>query len=1736
MIKKIMIIAAMIVTITLVTIIYGYKENKQSYNRFNKTGYIITKDAENYSTKYYFDADTKYKENYADQVTFEDVNDSKIKVDNKNFIHYTDGSIGALDKSVILNLEEISAPIIPYYNMTKQIELEYANGKYIIKNLNKQLELSNFIMKISDNKYMIVSNDMTLQLDDDREEKLNGYYEITYIDENVIRIENQEKTYQTIASNTNIKINNIKIDLNQKSVFLNEERKLEFSQMVINSDDNIELTELPEIENEVSEEEQENENQENEEQGNEEQEINIDYGKIEEGTTGNNKNATISNGNINGTTTTEEETAKNIELPVFSVTDLKTTTNIIDAQIQITDNDGLLTGDTTTKIIENNTGKVVYMTTTPNGIYDIPISMDNLKPDTNYTLISQAIYKKDEIEYKNDFINKIFRTESLGIDVEKDYFTTDTLSLNLKISEYSNIQSFKVTLTDEAGNLIKTQDIDSTIITDNKYNIIFDELNPNTDYKITLSNFVYEGLIMSANYNQTYQYKTLKQRPTINGTIYSINKKESMFTLALGNLKDPDNGIESYRYEIYNATQITQDNVAEPVATIEKSKLTSIDLKVDEKTLYRGTPYVFKVVCEFNDNEKIIEYETEYSNTFKLDGVEYPSVSFEKTNITFERIEGKILIDDPGRTLSLDSTNVMTVVYKNSIGITESFEYYGNLIIPFDKNNLRSGETYTISVYGTIDLQDGNGPTYCLIGTAVVNTPNTRPLKATMSKMLDVNKTFKINATLDSLEENDDLEATTLTGLTFNLYAGGDTSAPLVKTVKKIDTDIQPYSSNLKKSYYDTTFEITPEFFGLKSSDLKNGNYTIEITNGYDYTRYQNPIDINNNIISLQANGVVPNLPQNVDDCIDVNAIRNSNISNGRDDLNAETIVGYKMRANYDNSSRLLKYIKYYVYDAETNELLTPDGIISNANFDGTINFETIYLEDGIVDDDLDKGIRRGKTYYFSYEAYLDTDKDNIAETIYPQVIDSTVKLKSETLQPNKQEPTIYLYPSSTTDNQAIWKYNIYDVDNAIKNQTFSAYINNVLKDTQPIEINKDSYETLTFNNLQKGVFTISYDQTLTKGNVQTKQLVEQNFEGIYDLPRITYHLNKDVNKLTITLNNYEGNKSIYDRITALKVKFITSDSTKVLDFVPLQQDRAIIDLTEVSELINKEITVNVSAYYDSGISGYETTGLQAIQYTDITENKYISISDDLIYDNDNASESIYETTFDQKNINIQSKVYNTSVSLPILLTKNGVKYNYNTVTLKKIHEKVIECDDTPTFLFDKIIPGVSLLNKQGQLDILTTLAEAKFRIKVNGTNASYISQNKIYIELYKVDETGLGSTYIKTLETNVEELKNQYIISDLDPKTNYYIKICANLVTDNGIEYAQLYDVDYNSAGKLYYFKTLSEVGIQMKNVKMNFKSYQNKELEFTYNMDNISGIKKIEYNIYKYNKENGEYILNETPVDFGIEDDLIPTATMTKKILCNPGSNCEYDTKYKIEIIPYAEVDDELIRLDDEFSYDYTTPTPTRPFIWTKGTYDDTNLNFKISVVDPYKMIVEGKYKVNIYEIINDTKTDITPESVKNTEFSILSLNSTITIPDANISSRKEYEIEVITYLDEQNQIQPTEKYTKTYRINSQNFEGIYLGDVYTTKNNTNPQKMDIVFYNSNRLYEIDEVRYSIYNSNGYAKDNRINFNIQPTDNYYIMTLPELFEYEDVYYIEMQFLKNNKVMKQLSIEYAYK
>ena len=48
------------------------------------------------------------------------------------------------------------------------------------------------------------------------------------------------------------------------------------------------------------------------------------------------------------------------------------------------------------------------------------------------------------------------------------------------------------------------------------------------------------------------KFKTLKDKPEISEPSYEMDKRNSTFTLSITNVVDPDNGIQGYRYEVYD--------------------------------------------------------------------------------------------------------------------------------------------------------------------------------------------------------------------------------------------------------------------------------------------------------------------------------------------------------------------------------------------------------------------------------------------------------------------------------------------------------------------------------------------------------------------------------------------------------------------------------------------------------------------------------------------------------------------------------------------------------------------------------------------------------------------------------------------------------------------------------------------------------------------------------------------------------------------------------------------------------------------------------------------------------------------------------------------------------------------------------------------------------------------------------------------------------------------------------
>ena len=83
--------------------------------------------------------------------------------------------------------------------------LGYANSAYYVDNLGKQLKFESFIVRVNENKFLLVSDGIKLSVGDEEPVEIKAnYVEISFVDEGIIKIENQEASYQTISKDASL--------------------------------------------------------------------------------------------------------------------------------------------------------------------------------------------------------------------------------------------------------------------------------------------------------------------------------------------------------------------------------------------------------------------------------------------------------------------------------------------------------------------------------------------------------------------------------------------------------------------------------------------------------------------------------------------------------------------------------------------------------------------------------------------------------------------------------------------------------------------------------------------------------------------------------------------------------------------------------------------------------------------------------------------------------------------------------------------------------------------------------------------------------------------------------------------------------------------------------------------------------------------------------------------------------------------------------------------------------------------------------------------------------------------------------------------------------------------------------------------------------------------------------------------------------------------------------------------
>ena len=1555
------------------------RDNKTT---FKSSGYIISFEKGNTIVDK-FEEGTEYKENLNGELVFKNTENKKATSALDNFIHYENGDVAYLQNGVILDLSKINETIIPYYNITNKSLIEKEGNKYIIKTINGNLEINNWLGKISENKYIISGEKLTLKLAGSADilYSSENFFEFSYIENGVVVISDGINTRSATADETYFYIGeNTVINLGDKNIYFNNEEKVSLEQITINGDENIDI--IP------PEEEQKPDNPD---EGNNQDGDNNQGGNNGQGD-GNNQGQNGGDGteNPDGEDKPEEPEVTVTKNPQFKLIEATVTANKMDLLIGVIDTYKVISGDLNISITNMKTAKTVYTNTVSGDSTTIEIStaMGLLEPDTNYIVSIVGNYQTEDLTYERQYFQRVFRTETLGIKLQKDYASVDKLSFLVTMDEKTYVNEFDLTLYDSNNEEVKTEHI---IVNDRKeISILFEGLTSNTSYTGVLRNVNYANIIYSdinedggfrpdGSYTLALNLKTLKKPPIVSGLKGEVSKDENSVKLSIENIEDVDKGLSKFRYEVYEYNMTTPGEEGEPVKVIETKDAKSVDVPIDGVDLKMNQTYRFKVVVEYYDNEKTVEYEAGYSNGFVSGAAPAIRYVIDEEKTTFKTLVGTFFIEDKNCTVPIEGRECYSEVNNTYIRYykagTATVTYYTinvkfdpvTLSAQFEASDLEANTEYVVEVFGDVDLKDGNGKLENIqIGESLtVKTKEIVPLTVNWGeeKISNEEKVFSLGGNQIVSTNNSDAEAEGLINLKINVYGSNSKNiedGTFIGEITKV--------SNIKQEFYDNKFKLDSiDTFGLTIDDLKRKTdglltryYIFEITDAY-YNTSKNTVPIENNIYAFE---------------IDKNLIADDIL--GDPEITVElkdggtgVINSVYVKAKYDRSNLLVLYpdadIKMIMgaCNAITNQCFDLPGVNIN---DGTNIYEetfevgsgTDYYTKDAISADGKLTLFRGNKYKFRFYITVDGDKDGTIDYYYPGRIDKEY-VTSAAVSIDKKAPTVNMQIVSSTENSITYSYLISDGDKTIyKDEGDSKYslYYRVGEEEKKIEFENFKGGEFTIEGLSNNTRYDIYYKVATIKNGTPEEDVKIGFEGKYtfdgyyngDNFDLKYSIvnNEISNKVVIKILNTDGIEELIRRISAYQVVIKYKNETiydKVFtDFKECADDSCLlfkdIKYAEIENYNNKDLKVEVYAVYDNGLIGNTSEIGYLVQqnsndkgqgtYLVLDENKNVVEATGLpgIYWYDKGTSAtnfnLYNIIYGGKLVDYTHPNIQKKLNVPCNKTEEGLKHGNYTINFKTLAKTTATVEGTDIFKFYSITPDISTSYEPvingADITIDTT------GITKNMLTKGFISEDGkyyIYLELFSEDGNPID-TYKQELiltDENIVGLTN-FNIYNLDDATTYKYKLFAKL-DKNGEVYTQLNDINTCDEGNCV-------------PVEYTFTTLQGEELfgGVTYNHTSESTEDK-----YLTRKINFDLTLNNELVNFGKNydllinlyehDEIIGTTTITNdQIIDNANVKFEFDITdsvdaiygadyFKLELIAITDttVSDEKVKIYNNF-----------------------------------------------------------------------------------------------------------------------------------------------------------------------------------------------------------------------------
>jgi hypothetical protein len=1406
------------------------------------------------NSQIYFEEGSKFRTKYAEQVVFRDQQNQTIAVDTESFVHYNDNSIGALSNGVLIDLNDLDKPMMNYYGLSASSVMEKAGNGFILDNLGDSMSFQDFLWKISDTKYLLASGTISIRLSDNKVLENKDYVELTYYETGIIRIVTQEGTWQSVSSNCTAKLGNgVSINLANRTVLEKEGNvKLSLEQMVIDSDDNIVI--IPDDRKNNTKEQkipefdiktidgahgtagEAGENGDLGESGLDG--IEGEAGKKGEagtgGTPGNpgdpgvtgatgvngvngpngvsGANGAAGANGAQGSNTSQDDASTGNEkkpmlLPSFDLIDMEVKSNSVSANFSVTDEERRLdvSKPFNVQILDNLTGRQVHKVEIDPGNMSFKVEYNGLVPNNEYRIVLTADYIVDNVNYSRVFLSKLFDTDSLGLTVQKQYAADNALAMNVKTKPYAEILSANLQLTDGNGNPVNTKPINILASTaESGETIVFDGLKPNSLYRLKVVNIElnYDSNLVVPSESRGEEYWTLKLAPELGKPVVVVNKRNGCFDMQLESVTDLDGAIVTFRYDIY---EVGYDQNEKLVKTLYTTKKETLPCYIDGIDIKNGYNYRLRVVAECYDNEKKVEYASALSDIFNITGNDFPTVLFEKDEVQthHEKITGTLRINTNGAILTINPENPLTISYQNSKGDVDTYQITevppfqlltdNNILytIPFTEGNLMAADNYIISVYGTIDLNDGAGVRKrSHVGSVVVKTDTPAGLRAILtpenSQVHPIS--FKLGLIDADPQVSSTYEASTMEFIEVNIYNGDETaitnSRP-VATYTIAGDNGNNYNSTLKGSLYGVgkSVLLTEQDFGINSATISSSKYTIEVSSVRDYTRYGNEFTVANNIRTFTKSATLPDLSTiNIDDGLIVNPITLSNIAQyvtdsailaQYDKFDANIIFGYEVRAAYfDSSTELVQSFIYYAFEENTyTHAVSSSALTFYTNTAYAAKLEKLVDSTGTVPRAVflfgyneASDMSRGSKIVFTYRAKLKTTNGQGEMQYYPESMENAaaVIIRSKTELAPYQVPRFNLYPWISDNTGMTWRYSVNAPDASAMVGGF--YTTGA---GTPSAIGNEIHVTGLNNGNAYTLKQRTRQYKLVYNDVSENILSSQYFENLHTLntssTSLTYKMDDTYsqNRYTIQITDSNEDNADISRVAAAKVKVYRATTGSALKTVIIPVDSVTDNLAicylhyiDLQEFVENTLYFTIDAVYDSGVSGFggAAGADRAIQTVPgLSKGNYISLNDshDGISEDitGNARGSWFNITSFNNLISTMSLVYKsvldplyTNRTLSITNDNTGARLeNLNSrprITLKSLSDVLLyKTNSTPadtftSFTLHAFTPTVTL-NSGAAYTIDTTINSAAVHWILNGQDAQVGDWQKIDNKMY---------------------------------------------------------------------------------------------------------------------------------------------------------------------------------------------------------------------------------------------------------------------------------------------------------------------------------------------------------------------------------------------------------------------